>query len=51
MDYEERIITADITAEDFDSEPGLRPKVLSEYVGQTKIKENLRIYIAFYRKI
>lgn len=45
MDYEERIITADITAEDFDSEPGLRPKVLSEYVGQTKIKENLRIYI------
>lgn len=45
MDYEDRIITADITAEDFDSEPGLRPKSLCEYVGQTKIKENLRIYI------
>lgn len=45
MDYEERIITADVTLEDFDTEPGLRPKTLSEYVGQTKIKENLKIYI------
>ena len=45
MDYEERIVTADVTYEDFDSEPGLRPKTLAEYVGQTKIKENLKIYI------
>ena len=45
MDYDERIITADFTSEDFDAEPGLRPKTLSEYVGQTKIKENLKIYI------
>ncbi|MBQ8525595.1 MAG: Holliday junction branch migration DNA helicase RuvB [Clostridia bacterium] len=45
MDYEERIVTADVTLEDFDAEPGLRPKTLSEYVGQTKIKENLKIYI------
>lgn len=45
MDYEERIVTADVTYEDFDAEPGLRPKTLSEYVGQSKIKENLKIYI------
>lgn len=52
MDYDERIITADFTSEDFDAEPGLRPKTLSEYVGQTKIKENLKIYIeaASHRK-
>ena len=45
MDYEERIVTSEVLGEDFESEPGLRPKSLSEYVGQTKIKENLQIYI------
>lgn len=45
MDYEERIITSEVMGEDFESEPGLRPKSLSEYVGQSKIKENLQIYI------
>ena len=45
MDYEERIITSEVMGEDFESDPGLRPKSLSEYVGQSKIKENLQIYI------
>lgn len=45
MDYEERIVTSEVMGEDFESEPGLRPKALTEYVGQTKIKENLQIYI------
>lgn len=45
MDYEERIVTSEVMGEDFESEPGLRPKALNEYVGQTKIKENLQIYI------
>ena len=45
MDYEERIVTSEVLGEDFDIEPGLRPKSLSEYVGQSKIKENLKIYI------
>ncbi len=45
MDYEERIITSEVMGEDFESEPGLRPKSLSEYVGQSKIKDNLQIYI------
>lgn len=45
MDYEDRIVTSEVLGEDFDMEPGLRPKALSEYVGQSKIKENLKIYI------
>ena len=45
MDYEERIVTSEVLGEDFESEPGLRPKALAEYVGQSKIKENLKIYI------
>ncbi len=45
MDYEDRLITPGMTAEDMDAEPGLRPRSLAEYVGQSKIKENLKIYI------
>ncbi len=45
MNYEERIVTRDVLGEDFDIEPGLRPRSLTEYVGQSKIKENLKIYI------
>ena len=45
MDYEERLLDSQILGDDTDFEPGLRPKSLREYVGQTKIKENLKIYI------
>lgn len=45
MDLDERIVTGEILTEDSDSEVGLRPRVLSEYVGQDKVKENLKIYI------
>lgn len=45
MDYEDRIVTSEVLGEDFDAEPGLRPKSLADYVGQTKIKENLQVYI------
>lgn len=31
--------------EDMDNENSLRPQLLSEYIGQTKIKENLNIFI------
>lgn len=41
---EERLITCDIREEDFD-ETSLRPRRFDEYVGQTKIKENLMIFI------
>ena len=40
-----RIITTDITEEDQKSEGSLRPKLLSDYVGQEKAKGNLKIYI------
>ncbi|MCD8221911.1 MAG: Holliday junction branch migration DNA helicase RuvB [Clostridiales bacterium] len=42
---ERRIITTQATAEDEKIEPGLRPMYLSEYIGQQKIKQNLKIYI------
>lgn len=49
MDQEERILTTDATSED-DMEIGLRPRVLSEYVGQEKAKESLEIYIQAARQ-
>ncbi len=45
MDFEERLISPDLTALDNDIEVSLRPKVLSDYIGQDKVKENLEIYI------
>ncbi len=41
----ERIVTPDATAQDFDIEIGLRPQTLEEYIGQEKVKENLRVYL------
>lgn len=41
----ERIIEPDFTPEDVDLEYSLRPKTLSEYIGQDKVKENMKIYI------
>lgn len=45
MDFEDRIVTGELIGEDVDLETGLRPRALDEYVGQEKIKENLKIYI------
>lgn len=45
MGFEERIVTGELMGEDVDLETGLRPRALDEYVGQEKIKENLKIYI------
>ncbi len=42
---ERRIITTEITEEDKHIEPNLRPQMLSEYIGQQKIKSNLKVYI------
>lgn len=42
---EERIVSAGLRDEDIDVEYSLRPRKLSEYIGQTKIKENLSIFI------
>lgn len=45
LDLESRLITPDFSSEDVDVEFSLRPKTLSEYIGQDKAKENLAIYI------
>ena len=45
MELDERIVTGEILSEDGEAEFSLRPKVLSEYIGQDKVKENLKIYI------
>lgn len=42
---EKRIITTDITEEDFSFEGNLRPQTLDEYIGQEKTKKTLKIYI------
>lgn len=42
---EDRIITTSTLGEDFASEYSLRPQKLSEYIGQDKVKERLKIFI------
>lgn len=45
FDYENRILDAGYSAEDADTDLSLRPKRLDDYIGQEKVKENLKIYI------
>ena len=45
MDFENRIMSAESTTDDVDVEYSLRPKTLSEYIGQDKVKENLSVFI------
>ncbi len=45
FDEEERFVTSGFVSEDAEIEYGLRPKTLDEYVGQTKVKDNLSVYI------
>ncbi len=44
-DFDERLLGAEYTEEDSDSEPSLRPQTLNDYIGQDKAKENLKVYI------
>lgn len=41
----ERIITPDLAADDDNFEASLRPRRLTEYIGQIKAKENLQVFI------
>ena len=41
----ERIISNELKADDIDNEENIRPQRLDEYVGQSEVKENLRIFI------
>lgn len=42
---DDRIISANLMMEDQNVELSLRPRYLNEYIGQNKVKENLKIYI------
>jgi Holliday junction DNA helicase RuvB len=42
---DDRIITAATTGDDGSFDTTLRPKVLAEYIGQRKVKENLKVFI------
>lgn len=44
-DFENRIVSSAESPEDSQTELSLRPKTLDEYIGQSKAKENLKIYI------
>ena len=40
-----RLMSADAMSEDEENEVSLRPKTLDDYIGQDKLKDNLRVYI------
>ena len=42
---ERRIITTEVTEEEKRTEQSLRPQMLAQYIGQEKIKTNLKVYI------
>ncbi len=43
--YDERIVDSEYSSTDDENEITLRPKLLDEYIGQQKVKENLKIYM------
>ncbi len=45
FDFENRIVSTSFSAEDADVDVSLRPKTLDDYIGQDKVKENLKVYI------
>ena len=45
-----RMIETSVTEEDIKIEGSLRPQTLNDYIGQTKIKENLKVYIEAARQ-
>ena len=46
FDFENRIVSNEYDAgQDYEVENSLRPKILTDYIGQEKAKSNLQIYI------
>ena len=45
QDFENRIVAPEMEEADRENELNLRPRTLDEYIGQTKAKENMAIYI------
>ena len=45
FDFENRIVSTEMTGEDTEVEVSLRPKTFEDYIGQEKVKEMLKVYI------
>ena len=45
MQNDDRILTSSMRTEDAEIEQSLRPKTLDEYIGQEKVKQQMRIFI------
>ena len=50
MGENERVVSSALAVEDAQYEAGLRPRTLSDYVGQDKVRENLTVSIAAARQ-
>ena len=50
MEFDDRLISPSLSEEEEDLEYGLRPRVMEEYVGQQKAKDNLSIFIEAARQ-
>ena len=51
FDFESRILSTGVTEEDRENaDNSLRPQTLEDYVGQEKVKENLKVYIDAAKK-
>lgn len=48
--FEDNILNPNVKEEEEISEISLRPKKLSEYIGQAKVKENMKVYIEAAKK-
>lgn len=47
---DERVITSGMTEDDVQFDAGLRPRALSDYIGQERVRENLEVSIAAARQ-
>ena len=45
FDFENRMMSTSYTREDSETDLSLRPKHFEDYIGQDKVKENLKVYI------
>ncbi|MBO5416460.1 MAG: Holliday junction branch migration DNA helicase RuvB [Clostridia bacterium] len=45
FDFENRMMSTSYTSADSETDISLRPKVFDDYIGQDKVKENLKVYI------
>ncbi len=49
-DFENRLVSTSLEYEDADIEDSLRPRKMEDYIGQTKAKENLKVFIEAAKK-